>query len=353
MATFEKRISENGNISYRAKVRRKGHTSTATFKRLTDAKRWATQVEADIDQGSYFKQQESQRRTLSDAINRYCEEVVGQLRDAVNRARHLGWWQSGLGEIHLTDLDSATIVEMRSVLRADKKRSDTTVNRYMATLSAVLSYAAGEWGWMEDNPCRKIKRLKEPSGRVRFLSDTERVALLAACDNQKNYPEMKLIVLLAITTGMRRGEILNLRRKDICLKTSTIYLWKTKNNETRAVPLVSPALELMHFQLKGKSGRDDNLVFSSHQDDRDNQPLAIDTIWNQIRIEAGLLDFKFHDLRHTAASYLAMNGAGLREIGDILGHKTLSMVQRYSHLTRDHRHKTVARMASNIFGSAI
>jgi len=351
MATFEKRVSNTGQISYRAKVRRIGTKPlTATFRRLTDAKIWATQVESAIYEGKSLKLDQSKRRTVNDAIERYSNEVVGQLRDAVNRARHLGWWQSELGEIQLTALDSATIVKVRSVLRAERKRSDTTVNRYMASLSAVLSYAAGEWGWMEANPCLQIRRLKEPPGRTRFLSDAERIALLDACEKAKAYPEMKLIVLLALTTGMRRGEILNLRWKDVNFKTSVITLWRTKNGEIRTVPLVSPAFELMHSWACQNKQEETGLVFPSHRATWKDSPLAIDPIWHRIRAEAGLSDFRFHDLRHTAASYLAMNGAGLREIGDILGHKTLSMVQRYSHLTHDHRHKTVSRMTDAVFG---
>jgi len=353
MATFEKRISSKGTISYRAKVRRKGHlTHTATFQRLTDAKRWVTQTESSIDAGKYLTGPKPIPHNLNDAIDRYSNEVIHQLGDIVNRARHLAWWQSVLGEINLEDINSGIILDKRAILIADPKRSDSTVNRYMASLSALFTYAAGEWGWMQENPCRKVKRLKEPSGRVRFLSDVERVALIASCDAQNTHPEMKLIVLLAITTGMRRGEILNLRRKDICLKSSTIYLWKTKNKDTRAVPLVGPAREQMLRWLESKNYMNNSLLFPHHKSSKINEPFAMDAIWKNIKEKAGLTDFKFHDLRHTAASYLAMNGAGLREIGDILGHKTLSMVQRYSHFTSDHRHKTVEKMALAIFGGA-
>jgi len=77
---------------------------------------------------------------------------------------------------------------------------------------------------------------------------------------------------------------------------------------------------------------------------------VIDRMWQKARTAAELTDFRFHDLRHTAASYLAMEGAGLREIADILGHKTLAMVKRYSHLTEDHKYKTVSRMANRVLG---
>lgn len=328
MATFEKRISKNDAVTYRTKVRIKGHRSaSASFTRLTDAKKWATQTESAMQEGKYFKFAEAKRRTLSETIDRYCDETLSQLRDPSNRAWHLSWWKNEIGHKLLADIHPSTIVACRTKLKAScsdfgrhkgKKLSATTVNRYLASLSPVFTHAHKEWGWLDSNRCFSVKRYKEPRGRIRFLSNDERSALLQVCENLKNFPEMKLIVLLAITTGMRRGEILNLRWKDIDLQSKRIFIWETKNQETRTVPLVSPAAESMKSWGKIRPIDDGALVFPSHVKGSNTKPLALDHIWELFRKETGLEDFRFHDLRHTAASYLAMSGAGLREIGDIL-----------------------------------
>lgn len=90
-------------------------------------------------------------------------------------------------------------------------------------------------------------------------------------------------------------------------------------------------------------------VFPGRTEKTSNKPLDFQRAWMTALKRASLEDFRFHDLRHTAASYLAMNGAGLREIADILGHKTLAMVQRYAHLTEDHKSAVINRMATAIF----
>jgi len=206
---------------------------------------------------------------------------------------------------------------------------------------------------IESNPCLLIKKLKEPKGHTRILSDEERINLVQACKLCKKYPEILPIVLLAVTTGMRRGEILNLRWADINFTTERIFLWNTKNDETRAVPLVGPAFQALQAWSKIRPINNDALVFPSRVEGNLMNPFHLDHAWRLVKNSAELTDFRFHDLRHTAASYLAMNGAGLREIGDILGHKTLAMVQRYSHLTDDHKHDTVTRMSNAVFGESV
>ena len=161
---------------------------------------------------------------------------------------------------------------------------------------------------------------------------------------------MTPIVLLAITTGMRRGEILNLRWADIDFTGQKIVIWNTKNGETRQVPLVGHALRALKRWSKIRPLDNSALLFPSQVKGNSQNIFHLDHAWRLVKSSAGLTDFRFHDLRHTAASYLAMHGAGLREIADILGHKSLSMVMRYSHLTNDHKHQTVTRMSNAVFG---
>ena len=349
MASFNKRVSKKtGKTCWRARVRCAGTPDlSATFSRLTDAKRWAAQTEASVQSGKYLLVAESKRRNLDDVLDLYVPEIMQRLKDPFSRIEHLTYWRSKLGPLTLEKIRPHIIKPYREALR--ENLSDATANRYLASLSAAFTFAVKELEWLQTNPCLTIKRLKEPKGRTRFLSKQERNDLLAACQSEGlsgagNYS------LLAVTTGMRRGEILNLRWCDINFKTHRIVIWETKNDQTRAVPLVGPALLALKHWAKVRPLEGTALVFPSHGPRKNKAPFDIDHAWTLAKKRAALQDFKFHDLRHTAASYLAMSGAGLREIGDILGHKTLSMVQRYSHLTEDHKCDTVTRMVTNVFG---
>lgn len=204
--------------------------------------------------------------------------------------------------------------------------------------------AEREWGWLDDSPMRKVRKPTEPRGRVRFLNDDERNQLLQACRNSNNY-KLYPIVVLAISTGMRQGEILNLRWPDVDLKTGFAILHETKNGERRRVPIIGHSLDELREYAKVRR-LDSDLVFPGET----GKPAEIRRPWLAALTEAGIDDFRFHDLRHTAASYLAMNGATPGEIAEVLGHKTLAMVKRYAHLSENHVRNTVAAMNSRIFG---
>ena len=357
MATIEVRKSCS-KTSYRARVRVKGYPQiTASFARKTDAKRWAAGIEADIHSGRYFPET---HHTLSDAIKRYSDQHLPQLKDAAKRSQRLSWWNNQIGHLRLADIKSDTISKCRSDLQTQpstfgrhqgRSRSDATVNRYVASLSAMFTFAVNEWEWVDKNPCSKLKKLREGSGRTRFLIQDEPSSLLTACRAEVEHPELELIVLIAMTTGMRRGEILNLRQSDIDRKRGRILIRESKNGDSRSVPLVSQVQSVLNALSTVTSIRRDALLFPQPGTNSE-KPLVIDRLWQRARAAAELTDFRFHDLRHTAASYLAMEGAGLREIADILGHKTLAMVKRYSHLTEDHKHQTVSRMADRVLGGS-
>jgi len=353
MATVDKRISPLTNkASWRARIRQKGLPDlTKSFTRKTDAKQWADQTEAAIVRGRFIPTMKAQRYSLKDVLELYEPEILEDLKDPYNRLRHLTSWRKELGELPLSELTSERIKNFRKKLRS--KVSNATANRYVASLSAALTYAVKDLGWMEKNPALRIKRLKEPKNRTRFLSEKEFEDLIGACSSLHNYPEMLPIVLIAVTTGMRRSEILKLRWIDCDIASLRMIVRDSKNDELRSVPLVGPALEALKHWGKVRPLDSNALVFPSHTRSADNRLLDIDHAWRLIRSGAGLVNFRFHDLRHTAASYLAMSGAGLRDIGDILGHKSLSMTLKYSHLTDDHKRKTVSRMVDSYFGAQI
>jgi len=344
MASIRKRTNKDGSTSYRVDVRLKGFPpQRATFKRLTDAKSWATNTESAIREGRYFKTTESRKHTLSDAIDRYKDSVLPTKRDQRKQKAQLEWWRKELGAYTLADVSPALLGEARDKLAKD--RGPATVVRYLAALSHVFTIAVKEWGWLEDNPIRRVTKPKEPRGRVRFLSDEEREQLLKACRESKN-SNLYTIVVLALSTGMRQGEILNLRWTDVDLNQGRIILHETKNNERRVLPLLGHAKELLIEHAKIRR-LDTDLLFPGRNPQK---PFFIRSPWMESLKVAQIEDFRFHDLRHSAASYLAMNGATLAEIAEILGHKTLQMVKRYSHFSTDHVSGVISKLDNRIFG---
>lgn len=354
MANIEKRSTQNGQTTYRVKVRLKGFPiQSATFERLTDARKWAQQTEAAIREGRHFKTTEAKKHTLGEAIDRYLQYVMPtKPKSEYCQIGQIRWWKDSLGAYTLSDITPALIAQHRDKLAEgsiinDKKvlRSPATVNRYLAALSHIYTIAVKEWGWVEENPLSKVTKMKEPRGRVRFLSDDERIKLLAVCKKSES-PFLYPVVVLALSTGARRMEILGLSWQDVDLTRGVIILHETKNGERRILPLAGHALELIKQHSKIRQLNCD-LVFPGKNL---KKPVDIRTPWETALKRAEITDFRFHDLRHSAASYLAMNGASLAEIAEILGHKTLQMVKRYSHLSEAHTSKVVAKMNEAIFG---
>ena len=345
MANIKERKTSKGETRYQVTVRLKGHPPQfATFNRRTDAKKWASNTESAIREGRHFKTTEAKKHTLADLIERYVRDVLPtKPKSQIKQARQLQWWKDAIGYLTLADTTPARLGEARDQLH--KGRQPATVVRYMAALSHAFSIASTEWGWLEDNPMRKVRKPTEPRGRVRFLDEDERSRLLLACEAsecEQLYP----VVVLALSTGMRQGEILSLTWPQVDLTRGYIYLEETKNGERRTVPLVAHAKQLIS-DLSRVRRIDSNLVFPSRV--RPSSPVAIRRPWGGAVQAANIQDFKFHDLRHSTASYLAMNGASLVEIADILGHKTLQMVKRYAHLSEQHTSDVLESMNAAVF----
>ncbi len=354
MATIRTRKTSKGETRHTVIVRLKGHPQeTATFARLTDAKKWEQNTESAIREGRYFKSAEARRHTFADMIEKYKLDVLPRKSENMQKKQssQLDWWKEKLGPYTLADVTPARITEARDELartevRGGTSRSPASVNRYLAALSHAFSIAMKEWGWIEHSPMKKVGRFKEPRGRVRFLSDDERKRLFEVCRKSKE-PLLFPIVVLAASTGARDSEILNLRWGDIDFQRNLAITHDTKNEERRALPLAGLALEEL-TKLSQVRRIDTDLVFPDRSGTR---PIRRRKPWEEAVKVAQLENFKFHDLRHTAASYLAMNGATLAELAEILGHKTLQMVKRYAHLTEQHTSKVVAKMNEKMFSN--
>jgi integrase len=353
MATIKNRTAKDGTPRYTAEVRLKGYPAqTATFKRLTDAKKWVQDTESAIREGRHFKTVESKKHTLADLVDRYIKDIFPtKPKQVKSQKRQLLWWREQLGDYALADITTASLTQCRDKLLTEINskgvvRNPATVVRYMAALSHAYTIAVTEWQWLESNPMRNVKKPKESRGRVRYLSDSERASLLAACKDKTLY----LCVILALATGMRQSELMGLKWQDVSLKDGYIILHETKNGSRRRVPLSGHGLELLREHAKVRR-LDTDLLFPSKT--KAHTPINLRYTWLKTLNDAGIDDFHWHDLRHSTASYLAMNGASLAEIAEILGHKTLQMVKRYAHLSDGHVSNVVASMNAKIFGGSV
>jgi integrase len=343
MATIETRITADGSPRYRVKVRLPGsQPQSRTFPSPQAAASWAEQTEAALREPQQAPL--AHRHTLRDLVRRYRRHVLPTVSVGTARWRevHLSWWDDRLGHLPLEALTPAYLVEGRDDLA--QSRSPRATRAYLATLEHGLKLAVEEWLWLEASPMARVRKPKEPRGRVRFLTDAERPRLLAACQASSNrhlYP----LVVLALTTGARKMELLSLTWPQVDIGRALMTLYETKNGEPRSIPLTRPALEVIRAHAKVVHLHTP-LVFP-RQDGR--RPIDIRYAWYQALRQAEIDRFKFHDLRHSCASYLAMNGASLVEIADVLGHKTLSMVRRYAHLSDQHTRGVLNRVSSAIF----
>lgn len=350
MAHIEKRITGSGKTTYRAKVTVSGYpTKTATFGKLSEAKDWARDIESDMRAGRYGADMIARRKTVRDMIERYLKSVLTTKTDNAGtiaaQRRQLEWWAARLNDAKLINLTPFLINDCKDELLSGGRaqRSPATVNRYLAALNHVINTAIKEWGWLSSNPISKISKPSEPRGRARYLTDAELVKLLEACKQETRKP-LYVIVLFALCTGARKGEILGLRRKDVDVVRRVAVAYDTKNGDNRQLYLCEYLCQqLADHMVKRSHSR---LLFSTRQGGK----IIIEKEWRQALKRAGVEDFRFHDLRHTSASYLAMNGASPSDIAEALGHKSYDMVKRYSHLSTTHVGNVVRGMNDKIIG---
>lgn len=292
----------------------------------------------------------------------YMAHYVG--RDTAVSHR-LAWWREQLGALRLDELSDDHVhagldklasrparyyagkdADGRSIFRAKargKPPSGATLNRYLSCIAAVLTWAIrrriAPKGF--DHPVRRVEYQDEGPGKTRFLSDDERARLLDACKASK-WPRLYLLVMLALTTGARKGELLALRWHNVDFERRLVHVGQSKNGEPKALPLVPAAVESL-AAVRGAPGA---LVFPSRLNPA--KPMAFEARWAQALQAAGIKAFRFHDLRHSCASLLAQAGATLLEIADLLGHRQIAMTHRYSHLAASHRAALVDRVMGDL-----
>jgi integrase len=335
MAKIQTRKGAKGT-SYRVEFMRDGQRVSKSFKLKKEAEKYAALVCVDDDFATGQSNYTLNTLTLGEAIRQYLDQHTGRDRSVSQR---LGWWAARLGDRPIGKIVRQHIKAGLDDLKAEG-RAPATLNRYKAGLSSVFAYLCDEHD-LKVNPCREVKQLAENNGRTRFLSADEELPRLLDAARASQWERLYLLILMAVSTGARRSELIGLRWSDIDLRARTAHLARTKNGSQRVLTLTPDAVaELVGFREVGQG-----YVFPHTS--RLGEPFReFDHHWQAARSAAELDDVHFHDLRHTHASLLAMSGASLLAIADSLGHKSISMTQRYSHLCV----KSKATMLDEVFG---
>lgn len=334
MASIFKRKNKDGTSAWRAVIRIKGYPTVCNhFDRKQEADDWAHEVERKIKLGQFKFDQHKQQHTFTELVDRYVSDgALEHHRSAEDTLCHLNYWKEHLGAYALVHLTPDLIGKERQLLldtptAKSKKRSSATTNRYISSLSSSLTYATRQLRWINENPCIALKKLKENPGRDRILSEEEIIRLLDAC-RQSRSPYLFCIVLISLTTGARQGEILGLEWKHIDFENKLAFLKETKNGRPRSISLSDPVLQELQKLYKSHNSHKP-LVFASktafgHID--------IKKAWQQALKRASISQCRAHDMRHTYCTLAASQGASNLELATAMGHRTLEMLQRYTHL---------------------
>jgi len=203
----------------------------------------------------------------------------------------------------------------------------STFNKELWTIKNICKCAV-DWGYMKASPAQGVRRPKEPNGRVRYLTSEERETLLREAN-----PTLRLYIVAALQTGARRSELIRLRWKDVDFKTRTVRFVNTKNGDSRSVPMTDTLNDLI--QGFARPLDPEASVFP------EREPLALTRSFARLIRRLGLKNLSFHDLRHDAASTLAMAGVPLRTVAEILGHRDMRMTTRYAHLSPQHLREAI------------
>jgi len=333
MATISKRKNSTGKLSYLAQVRVRPFKPTAkSFATLPEARRWAKEMEEELQRqrGQGAVSTDVTRLTLADLTRQFLDDPdTEKLRYYDSLSSLLAWWSNEYGTTKVLDLNVMVLRQARDKLR--KGRAPATVNRYLSALRSCWNWGRAAGLVPQDHTWPTRLLLKEDNQRQRYLTDKELTRLVAAA--KEHSATMHAAIVLSLACGLRQGELLRLKWSDIDLDGQRISIMRTKNEQPRSVYL-SPAAVAALRTLKRETLQSTEGAFLSTAT---GEPLNRGTIrlrWLEIRDAAKLQDFRWHDLRHSCASFLAQNGATLLEIGSVLGHKSPAVTMRYSHLVQ-------------------
>lgn len=297
---------------------------------------------AEIAENKFLdKAKEPPKMLFKDFAAQYLKWCEANNRWAYRKKVIIKALNSVFGDKLLFEITTWDIEKYKLARRKENRKSNgkpikvASVNRELAVLKHLFTKAI-EWEFLKENPAKPVKLFKENNKRLRFLSEEEIDRLLSVCNNY-----LKDIILVALNTGMRKGEVFNLKWQNIDFHLKLLHVSDSKNYEGRDIPINDVLYNILKA-LKNKIEPHEDYVFMNpktakpYNDIRESFKIALR--------QAGIIDFTFHDLRHTFASHLVMNGVDLMTVKELLGHKNISMTIRYSHLSPDHKRIAVRKI---------
>lgn len=340
MATIQARKVKK-QVSYTATVRIRGNPPvTATFRRKTDAQLWASRTETEIRDRRHVDSRHV-TLSLSEALGRYLADVT--IKKAVKtQAREkvvIRQLKSSLGTVRLTDVSPALLARYRD--ERGKQVGPYSVRLELSLLSHLYRIARQEWQLPVSNPLADVKRPAAPRGRTRFLTQREAKLLLSECRksrNKKLYP----YVLLLLHSGMRPDECATLTWAQVNFTKRYILLTETKNRDVRRVPMTMTVRRELKKIFNAENA--ENFIFVRDAGSRLSANQYFRRAFEKACGRAQLTDLHLHDLRHTAASHLLAAGVDLRTLAELLGHRTMAMVMRYTHILDGERMRAIQKL---------
>lgn len=305
---------------WQAQVRLKGIKPIAmSFSLKSEAVAWARVTESKVTLGTYVDPRPASSVTLSDVITRYLEQVSGSGKGNRPLASRLERLRGALGAFSLNKLTASHLSEYRD--RRLLVANPATVIHELSLVRRLMRLAVIDYGIALPQGIPQVRMPKMPRGRVRRLMAGEEERLLAVCIKDDVLHD---IILLAIETAMRRSELVNIRWDHIDWNNCTLRINKTKTGVPRVIPLSVIAISVLSRHFNPPAA-----VF----------PVSASSISHGFASacrEAGIVDLRFHDLRHEGVSRLFELGLNQMEVATISGHQTISMLQRYTHISIEH-----------------
>jgi len=294
------------------------------------AEKTIKKIQTLIDEDRYLEMKKRSKATLDQFLVRYlgwCKsEQQKAIKDKSKRLRRMVHFFGT--DLRLSDIDAQTL-EGYKAHRSAEQIQPATINRDLANFKHLLSKAV-EWGVLSENIGTRVKLLKVQNQSLRYLSGEELKSLLDAASRY-----LKSLIILAVNTGLRKGELLALKWADVNFRTGYIELLDQKNGQLSYIPMnpdVKEALRKIPHRL------DSPYVFSKKNG---HPPVDIKYHFHKALKQSGIPHCNFHSLRHTFASHLCMSGVDLLTVRELMRHKSYSMTLRYSHLSSQHTKRAV------------
>lgn len=341
------RKNKNGDVTYYIRYQadgtdikeRVGRKSRGFTREL--AKEALNSRLGDIAQGHFNLEKVRKTVPFSKLAEKYKEFAGGYKRGWETEKYIVEEFASLLGDTPLAQITTWQIEKWKA--ETGKRLNPVTVNRRLTVIKHMFKKAV-EWDLVKSNPATSVKRFTVTSERTRFLTQVEIRALLKECENQVTSPWLFPLVTLALNTGMRQGELLKLKWENVDLERGSITIIQGKTLRRKTIAINEPARDALDWLQANRYG--DLLLMWPWGD-----PIGKVTVYDAFKkacSAAKITDFRFHDLRHTFASHLVMAGVDLVTVKELLGHKTINMTNRYTHLAQEHKAQAVAKLSERM-----